>query len=371
MKWKTTTFNELKTKQWELTKTKIILMENQIIIQLPTEVSELVQKVSVNKQAEVNTILTQIFTGTADWESQIDGIEVKSIDDRLNIELAEIIRKNAKTARLSAEKIFDAKREEVQQMKSEYDLEDKLWLKAKQVMQLKFKSVEDKAEWKSTFVKRYEAEQKELRTQNRTLQVANFAEINRVEFENMSDEVFKTFLGGLKLTHESKLAELARIENERIEKERIKTERIEVQRLENIRLKAEAEKAAKALELERTANEEKLAKERAIAKAEADRLEVENKARLEAEQAEKNRFASELRAKQESEAKSEQLRIESELNAKKEAEKAKKAPVKIQMSDWIESFNIPNTTVSNEKVELIKQKFEAFKKWAKDEIENV
>lgn len=120
-------------------------MENQIIIQLPVEVKELAQKVSTNKQAEVNTVLSQIFTGTAEWESQVDAIEVKGIDDKMSIELAEVARKNTKTARLNAEKIFDAKREEVQQMKAEFDLEDKLWLKAKQVMQLKFKAIEEKA----------------------------------------------------------------------------------------------------------------------------------------------------------------------------------------------------------------------------------
>ncbi len=61
----------------------------------------------------------------------------------MSIELAEVARKNSKQARLSAEKIFDAKREEVQNLKAEFDLEDKLWLKAKQVMQIKFKAIEE------------------------------------------------------------------------------------------------------------------------------------------------------------------------------------------------------------------------------------
>ena len=41
-------------------------MEVQIIT-LPTEVNELAVKVSANKQAEVQTVLQQIFTGTDDW----------------------------------------------------------------------------------------------------------------------------------------------------------------------------------------------------------------------------------------------------------------------------------------------------------------
>ena len=61
----------------------------------------------------------------------------------MNIQMADAGRKNVKTARLAApEKVFDAKRADVQQKKSEYDLEDKLWLKAKQTAQILFKDIE-------------------------------------------------------------------------------------------------------------------------------------------------------------------------------------------------------------------------------------
>jgi PhoH-like ATPase len=119
----------------------------------------------------------------------------------------------------NAEKIFDAKREEVQNLKAEFDLEDKLWLKAKQVMQLKFKAIEEKAEWKANFVKRFEAEQKELRTQKRIIEVSKYAEINRIEFENMSEDIFDSFLSGLKANYEAKIEAEKKAEAERIEAE--------------------------------------------------------------------------------------------------------------------------------------------------------
>ena len=128
-------------------------MEKQIIT-LPQEVSELAVKVSAKKQAEVQNVLQQIFTGTDGWAKLIDAIEVKDINDKISIELAEVARKNSKQARLIAEKIFDVKRQEVQRLKAEFDLEDKLWIKDKQVMQIKFKAIEEKAEWKANFVKR-------------------------------------------------------------------------------------------------------------------------------------------------------------------------------------------------------------------------
>jgi hypothetical protein len=345
-------------------------MEVQIIT-LPTEVNELAVKVSANKQAEVQTVLQQIFTGTDDWEKQVDAIEVKDINDKMSIELAEVARKNSKQARLSAEKIFDAKREEVQNLKAEFDLEDKLWLKAKQVMQIKFKAIEEKAEWKANFVKRFEAEQKELRTQKRINEVSKYAEINRIEFEAMSDESFDSFLNGLKSTYEAKIEAERKAEEERIAKEKADAEAREQQRLENERLKAEAEKREKEIEAERKANEQKLAEERAKAKAEADRIDAENKEKLKAEQEAKAKLEEELQAKKDAEIKAENERKQAELKAKAEAEKNAKAPIKKQLSIWVDGFSIAEINVENEKKTLIKEKFEAFKKWAKNEIESI
>jgi hypothetical protein len=345
-------------------------MEVQIIT-LPTEVKELAAKVSANKQAEVQTVLQQIFTGTDDWEKQVDAIEVKDINDKMSIELAEVARKNSKQARLSAEKIFDAKREEVQHLKAEFDLEDKLWLKAKQVMQIKFKAIEEKAEWKANFVKRFEAEQKELRTQKRINDVSKYAEINRIEFESMSDESFDSFLNGLKSIYEAKIEAERKAEEERIAKEKADAEAREQQRLENERLKAEADKREKEIKAERKANEQKLAEERAKAKAEADRIEAENKAKLRAEQEAKAKLEAELKAKKDAEIKAENERKQAELKAKAEAEKNAKAPIKKQLSIWVDGFSIAEINVENEKKTLIKEKFEAFKKWAKNEIESM
>ena len=316
-------------------------MEVQIIT-LPTEVNELAEKVSANKQAEVQTVLQQIFTGTDDWEKQVDAIEVKDINDKMSIELAEVARKNAKQARLSAEKIFDAKREEVQNLKAEFDLEDKLWLKAKQVMQIKFKAIEEKAEWKANFVKRFKAEQKELRTQKRINEVSKYAEVNRIEFEAMSDESFESFLSGLKSTYEAKIEAERKAEEERIAKEKADAEEREQQRIENERLKAEAEKREKEIE-----------------------------AKLKAEQEAKAKLEAELQAKKDAEIKAENERKQAELKAKAEAEKNAKAPIKKQLSIWVDGFSIAEINVENEKKALIKEKFEAFKKWAKNEIDSI
>ena len=341
------------------------------LITLPLEVSQLASKVTEKKQQEVQTVLEQIFNGTDNWEKQVDAIEVKSIEDTMSIQLAEVARKNLKQARLSAEKIFDAKRDEVQNLKAEFDIEDKLWLKAKQVMQIKFKAIEDKAEWKANFAKRFEAEQKELRTQKRINEVSKYYEINRIEFEAMSDESFDSFLNGLKSTYEAKIEAERKAKEEEIAKAKKEAARIEAQRLENERLKAEAEKREKEIEAERKANEEKLAKEKAKAKAEADRIESENKAKLKAEQEAKAIIEAELQAKKDAEIKAENERKQAELKAKAEAEANEKAPIKNQLNTWVESFEIPEIKIENKTSNEIKLKFNAFKKWAKTEIQNL
>jgi len=352
-------------------------MENKLTV-LPNEVRELAVKVSESKQAEVQTVLQQIFTGTDDWERQVDEIEVKSINDTMSIQLADVARLNSKKARLSAEKIFDSKRNEVQNLKAEFDLEDKLWLKAKQVMQLKFKAIEEKAEWKANFAKRYEAEQKELRTQQRILSVSKYAEINRIEFENMSDESFGSFINGLKSTHESKI-EAERIAEElRVSKAKAEAERIEAQRVENERLKKEAEERERQISEERRLAKIEADKQEAIRLAERKAIEekqvkerAEHEAKLKAERIERERVEAELKAKRDSEIKAENARLEAERLAKIEADKLAKAPIKNQLNLWVDSFTYGIPPTDNEATKLIIEKFEAFKKWAKSEINNL
>lgn len=347
-------------------------------IKLPEEVNVLALQVSDTKRDEVKEVLNQIFIGTDDWEKQVDAIEVKSVDDKMSIQLAEVARKNSKTARLNAEKIFDAKRDEVKMLKAEFDTEDKLWLKAKQVMQIKFKAIEDKAEWKANFAKRFEAEKKELVTQNRISEVSKYAEINRIDFENLADETFNSFLLGLKSTYDAKIKAEKELEEKRIADLKAESEKIEAQRIENERLKAEADKREKEIEIERKKQAEILAKQKAeserIAKLEAEKqskIQAEKDAQLKKEREEKEKIEAELKAKKQAELRAESERLEKEKQSKIEAEKAKKAPIKKQMKVWVDSFSIAEINIQNEKQKLITEKFEGFKKWAIKEIESI
>lgn len=394
--------------------TKIMSTE----IMLPEEVNSLALQMSNEKQEEVRNILNQIFTGTSDWMKQVDAIEIKDVNDKMSIALADAARKNAKDARLNAEKIFDAKRSKVQEMKREYDTEDKLWLKAKQVMQIQFKAIEDKAKWKADFVKRFESEQKELTTQKRILEVEKYAEINRIEFENMSNESFDNFLIGLKTTYEDRIeaerkAEAERLENERLDKI-AQDRRFEIApyaqfnegnhdlrsmsnedysnllkslkdaknlyeaeqekiRLENERLKKEAE----AKELEAKKERQRIENERAAETKKQAEILANQKAILLKERQDRAKLEAELKAKRDAEIEAENKRIEAEKLAKLEAEKLAKAPDKEKLKIWIESMTIKPIgaeKMNKESIILANEvfsKFESFKRWAKKEVESL
>ena len=197
-----------------------------------------------------------------------------------------------------------------------------------------------------------------------------------LNFGEISDEEFTKILNGAKLQFEQHKKEEAEAEEKRIAEAKAEAERIEKQRIENERLKAEAEKREKEIEAERKKQAEILAKQKAeadkIAKAEAEKqakIQAEKDAELKREQDAKAKLEAELQAKKDAEAKAEKERLAEIQRQKEEAEKLAKAPIKEQLNTWVKSFELPNISLENDKAELIKAKFEAFKRWSLAEIE--
>lgn len=310
-------------------------MENQLIEVLPAEVAQIAQNVSVEKRNEVQSVLNHVFNGVSKMREQLETVVVQDENDKTNMKLANTIRLGVRQVRLDAEKTFDAKRAEVQAQMLSYKTEDQLWLKAKQTMQILTKEIEENARWKEETRQRFEAEQKELKVQQRIVQVSKFAsELQRAEFENMSDESFSLFLAGIEKQYNDRIEAERKAEEERIAKEKAEAEERERIRIENARLKAEAE-----------AKEKQLAEERA--KAEAERKALEEKARkekaaadakLKAEKEANEKLQAEIRAKAEAEEKAKieaEAKAQAELKAKELADKkAKAAPDKAKLNDF-------------------------------------
>ena len=332
-------------------------MEDQLIKVLPEEVVQIAQKVSVEKRNEVQSVLNLVFDGVSKMREQLELVVVKDENDKTNMRLANTIRLGVRQVRLDAEKTFDAKRAEVQSQMLNYKTEDQLWLKAKQTMQILTKEIEENARWKEETSQRFEAEQKELKIQQRIIKVSKVSpEMQRSEFENMSDESFDIFYAGIEKQYNDRIEAERKAEEERIEKEKIEAEEREQIRVENERLKSEAEAKEKQLaderakaEAERKAIEERARKEREESERIliAERKAAEEKLRIEMEKARK--LAAEIEAKKQAEEKAKKeagAKAQSELKAKELAEKrAKSAPDKIKLNDFakmLDELNYPD-----------------------------
>jgi len=188
---------------------------------------------------------------------------------------------------------------------------------------------------------------------------------------SMEQDVWDSFLATKNKAYLDRIAKEEAEEQDRIAKEKAEKEAIEKQRLDNLRLQKEAEKREKEIEAERKENLR-------IAKIESDKrdkIEAERLAKLKIEkdiyEAKIKKQEDELKAIKDAELKAikdAELKL---IEEQKEAEKREKAPIKKQLSIWVDSFSIPEIKAENEKKKLILEKFESFKNWAKKEINNI
>ncbi len=170
-----------------------------------------------------------------------------------------------------------------------------------------------------------------------------------LQFGTMQADVFEAYLNAKKKEHEDRIEAEKQAELQRIELARKEAEERDAQRIENERLKAEAQKREVEIEAERKANE----------------------AKMKAEQAQRERVQKELNAKIEAERKAEAEKQAKIAQEAKEAEKLAKAPIKKQLTVWVNSFEIHSFDTSNDTAIEIAEKFEAFKKWAKTKVESI
>ena len=191
------------------------------------------------------------------------------------------------------------------------------------------------------------------------------------DLSSLEQDVFDSFLETKKKAFADNI-EADRIEAERIENERIEREKqIEAQRLENEKLKKEADEKEKQFAKERAESEakQKSIQDEAnrIAKIEADKqaeIQAAKDAEIKKEREAKECLEAELKATKDAEIKAEAERLA------KEKELAK-APVKNQLTEWVNAFELPDTKIDHELSKEIQSKFEAFKKWSLTQINNL
>jgi len=246
--------------------------------------------------------------------------------------------------------------------------------------------MENALEENEKFFERQESERIEKLRQDRILECTPLSDFIPfgIDLGTLTDEGYNSILNGAKMQHESKIeadkkAESERLEKERIEQERIaeekrvEAERVEAQKIENELLKSEAEAREKELQIQRKKDE---AERKRIADLQAKK-DADSAEKLRIEQEKNAKIAAELKAKQDAEKLAEQERLAKIEYDRKEAEKLAKAPVKKQMTTWVDSFciaGIGSDKMDENQIQLandILSKFSSFKKWAKSEIEKI
>ena len=333
------------------------------------ETTELVQLVEASglakaKQNQIAETLGTFFNKAAEWDATIQSIVIVSPEETGKMKMAKEGRLTLKNMRLEAEKIVKAKREEVQNVMADFVLEDKLWLRAGQMMEATFKNLESKLEEKEKFAERWEADQKEkLRAERLSLVLPlGFQPESGVDLGSIDEQVFQSIKLGLETAKKEKEELERKAEEERVAKEKAEAEEKARMEAENKRLKAEAEAKEKLLEEER-------------AKAEAERKALEVKAAKERAEAEAN-LKAEKEAKEKLEA---EIRNKAEAEAKKAAEEAAKAKLKAEaprvqkLNDWVSNLMVaPPLGMDNDQVVIeVLEKFAAFKQWAKTKVEAI
>jgi colicin import membrane protein len=208
--------------------------------------------------------------------------------------------------------------------------------------------------------------------EKRKLELSIYVEdVTGLVLSGMDSDVWEAYFQTKKKNYEDKIAAEKEAERLKLEAELKEKERIEAQRIENEKLKLEAEKREKEIEAERLQAKKEAELKAAEIERERREIEAKNQEALKIEREKQIALEKELQAKKEAELKAEKERQEKELQAKKEAEKLAKAPLKKQLTVWVNLFESPICDVEHDKKTLILQKFELFKKWAVSEIENI
>lgn len=248
--------------------------------------TELVQLTKeMNAPKDLATTLTSklnvFFQDVEKVRSTIEGIEITSPDQVDEMNQAREIRLGIKRKRLEARDIVKEQREKIKSAMSDFTLQDKLWLKAFQMLEATCDHLETKCEDKEKFAERYEAEQKQLRYETRVSKLHQYGTDPSIySLADMSDEAFDKLLENERLAYNARIEAEKKAEQQRVAEEKAEKERQEAIREENERLKAEVVEKERLANIEREKREKEIAKERA---EQQKKLDAERKAREQVE----------------------------------------------------------------------------------------
>ena len=290
------------------------------------ELTKLTEQIPLEKPKAqvVMEQFNQFFDQVSEYETRAKAIEITDISQTQEMKEARDIRLNLKDIRVNAEKVK-------KRLKENILVEGRFIDGCYNLIAGTIKPIEDDLLEKEKFVERIEQERL-AKIRDERFNLLAECEVDGTFFDlvNMPEEAFKILLETSQQNYKNRIEAEKQAEAERIAREKAEIEERARLKAENERLQKEAEEQANILRAEKArlekeyeAQQQKLREEKE--KVEAEQREIaeikarEEKARLEKEEAERKAIEAE-RQKLEAE----RLRIENEQKAKEEAEKKAK-----------------------------------------------
>lgn len=282
-----------------------------------------------SKQTRIAETLSTFFEKADEWGKVIQSIEITEPSQIKEMELAKSLRLELKRKRLEGEKLIEKQRADIKLRMSDDILEDKLWLRAGQMMEAQYANLEGKAQEKERFAEIYEANRILKLRSDRADILRNEPFIDKyipygIDLGIMTDDDFTNILNGAKLQRDAQIAaELkAQKEHDELMKKQEDERKAEEKRLQDERYKMQIENER--LRLENIGKDKAMKAEQERAKAEKDRQDalIEKERKEAAERAKELELA---RQKEIAEAnqRAETLRIENEKQLALERENAR------------------------------------------------
>ena len=161
---------------------------------------------SETKVNEIKENIAVFMDKIPEWETLTNTIQVTGPEDTSGMKLAREVRLQIRQNRLDAEKYLDAQRAKVQSAMSSYTLEDKLYLKLKQMLQETCKTYENALQIKEDTAKLYEQERLQKLRLERAAEIKKFdANPDLYNLEVMSEIEYKSLLDTLRIQYEVKV----------------------------------------------------------------------------------------------------------------------------------------------------------------------
>jgi hypothetical protein len=264
-------------------------------------------------KSEISKSLDIFFSQANEWNETIKSIVITDPSEIGKMKMAREGRLTLKGQRLQALDIIKEKRSIVKNRMADDQLEDALLLSAGKMIEATFKNLESKLEEKEKFAERWEKEQKQKLRIERLDQLSMVSDnVEIYPVENMSQVEFDQLFYGLEIAKKNKI--LADEQEAELQRKIKKAEETEKQRLRE------------ALEREKLKNETLI---------------------------------------RQSESKSELWKIGQQTFDESKS-------IKDNLISWVDSLVITKPKQENKTVSDILEKFEMFKSWAKDQInENI